>query len=351
MSLSDARFLRLAIAMGPGRTRDQFLSIKQTIKSIESFRGHYQKGPLWSMAKNIPQLISLSQRAWLEMERQQIKTVFIDESDYPLRLKSHPWAPAVLFIQGSPSLTAGVWIAIVGSRAATFKSIARTEEIARKLCEAGYNIISGGAIGIDAAAHTGALSITSGKSVAVLGNGLANPYPMRNRTLFKDICTAGGLVSSFWYEAPPLKQNFPIRNNYIAALAQGVVIIQAGAQSGALYTAKAAHRLGIKVMSMQEGVGCLSLLASHQAIPIHNAHDVIHVMQGKDVSCAHDIVIGSEASQVKELLIKEDRCWNTGDVADALGWPLSRTAVVLLQMELAGWVELQITGYRLLLPR
>ena len=173
--------------------------------------------------------------------------------------RDHDWAGAVHSV------------AIVGARAAKTAAVAQARGLACALAERGVVIVSGGALGVDAAAHQGALDsharTGAGITVAVLGCGLDVVYPPQHGPLFGDICAAGGaVISPFRPGAPPRAGYFVRRNAVIAGLADAVVVIGAGASSGALHTAAAAARLGRLVAAVPGSTGCDRLIARGAAV-------------------------------------------------------------------------------------
>jgi len=140
-------------------------------------------------------------------------------------------------------------VAVVGSRRATFSGIEIARSIGRDLGEAGIEVVSGMALGIDAAAHTGALD-AGGSTIAVLGCGIDICYPSRHTDLRARIAASGSVISEEPAGTPPLKYNFPKRNRIIAALAHAVVVVEATERSGALSTARWAADLGREVLAV-----------------------------------------------------------------------------------------------------
>jgi len=140
-------------------------------------------------------------------------------------------------------------VAIVGSRRATFSGVEIARSIARDLGAAGIQVVSGMALGIDAAAHDGAIA-GSGSTVAVLGCGIDICYPLRHAELRDRIVVSGAIVSEEDAGTPPYKSNFPKRNRIIAALAEAVIVVEATERSGALSTARWAADLGRDVLAV-----------------------------------------------------------------------------------------------------
>jgi DNA processing protein len=140
-------------------------------------------------------------------------------------------------------------VAVVGSRRATFGGVEIASSIARDLAAAGIQVVSGMALGIDAAAHNGALE-AGGSTIAVLGCGIDICYPSRHADLRRRIIACGSLLTEEPAGTPPFKHNFPKRNRIIAALAQAVVVVEATERSGALSTARWAADLGREVLAV-----------------------------------------------------------------------------------------------------
>jgi DNA processing protein len=155
----------------------------------------------------------------------------------------------VFYCHGRRELLAGPAFAIVGSRNATPQGCADAEAFAAAISAAGLAIVSGLALGIDAAAHRGGLSGT-GSSIAVIGTGPDRVYPARNRALAHDLAARGLVLSEFAVGTPPLKQNFPRRNRLVSGLARGVLVVEATLSSGSLITARLAAEQGREVFAL-----------------------------------------------------------------------------------------------------
>ncbi|MBF0480844.1 MAG: DNA-protecting protein DprA [Desulfovibrionaceae bacterium] len=168
---------------------------------------------------------------------------------YPARLRELPDPPAVLYYRGDARLLEGPGLAVVGSRQASRQGLAAARTIASGFSRAGICVVSGLALGIDRAAHLGALT-GPGSSIAVLGTGLDVVYPPRNRDLILALAEQGLIVSEFAPGAPPLPQHFPVRNRIIAGLSLAVVVVEAPEKSGSLITARLAMEQGAEVFAV-----------------------------------------------------------------------------------------------------
>ena len=200
------------------------------------------------------------------------------------RLRTLPTLPTLgsgaLWVCGEPlTLARGPVLTLVGSRAASRAAESLAERLGQAAAEAGALVVSGGAIGVDAAAHRGALR--GGRelaTVAVLGTGVDVAYPRRHAGLFREIAAAGCLLSMF----PPGTQargwHFPRRNHLMAALADAVVVIEAQADSGSLITALAAQRLGRRVLAFRGSPGTERLLSSGAQL-VRSIEDVLRALR------------------------------------------------------------------------
>jgi DNA processing protein len=171
---------------------------------------------------------------WLEEPGNHVIT--IRDPEYPEALRQIAAAPCVVYARGRVELLNRPAVAIVGSRNASRQGLHDADAFAFALSESGLTIVSGLALGIDAAAHRGGLRGRS-SSIAVVGTGVDEIYPRRNRALGQELATAGVLVSEFPLGTPPAKENFPRRNRLISGLARGVLVVEAATQSGSLITA------------------------------------------------------------------------------------------------------------------
>lgn len=184
-----------------------------------------------------------------EVERAETagsSVVTILDADYPTELLDLDLPPPVLYIRGE--LTRTSRLGIVGSRHADRWALASAQQIAAAVAGAGFPVVSGFALGVDIAAHRAAAD--AGETVAVLGCGLARPYPRQHHDFAETLARRGALITEFPLDANPKPQNFPVRNRIIAALSRCTLVVQAARRSGALITARYAAELGRDVAAL-----------------------------------------------------------------------------------------------------
>jgi len=205
-------------------------------------------------------------KAELELaEKLGVWIIHLEDERYPVVLKAIYDPPPVLYIKGTLSRRDNLAIAIVGSRRCSFYGQEQASRFAHLLASAGFTIVSGMARGIDSAAHQGALS-ASGRTIAVQGSGLANPYPPENKKLFELISSSGACISELPLCYEPLAENFPPRNRIIAGLSLGVIVIEAALRSGALITARSALENSREVMAVPGKIDSPLSKGTHQLI-------------------------------------------------------------------------------------
>ncbi|MEW5787338.1 MAG: DNA-processing protein DprA [Pseudomonadota bacterium] len=215
--------------------------------------------------------------AWLEGAHNHLIT-WLDET-YPPRLRDIPAPPPWLYVRGDPDWLARPMLAIVGSRHATPQGMRDARAFAQALSEAGLTIVSGLALGVDAAAHEGGLAGLA-SSVAVVGTGLDRIYPARNKALAHRLAAEGAIVSEFPVGTPPKPGHFPRRNRIISGLALGVLVVEAAPESGSLITARRALEQGREVFAIPGSIHSPLAKGCHQLIKqgaklVESAADVL----------------------------------------------------------------------------
>nr|WP_211167254.1 DNA-processing protein DprA [Aromatoleum evansii] len=216
--------------------------------------------------------------AWAAEPGNHILT--LGDTAYPRGLLEIPDPPVLLYVKGDPALLSSNALAIVGARSATPGGVANAQAFAQHLAGAGLTIVSGLALGIDAAAHRGALEQADGKTVAVIGTGADRVYPARHQALAREIARRGAIVSELPLGTPALPHNFPRRNRLIAGLARGVLVVEAAVGSGSLITARLASECGREVLAIPGSIhsplarGCHRLIRDGAKL-VETAADVL----------------------------------------------------------------------------
>ena len=221
--------------------------------------------------------------AWADQAGNRILT--LADEDYPQSLLCADDPPLLLYAKGDPARLRQPMLAMVGSRNATAQGLRDAEAFARTLGEAGLTIVSGLALGIDAAAHRGALETQAG-TVAVIGTGADRLYPARNEALARRIAEQGVVLSEFPLGTPALAANFPRRNRIIAGLGLGCLVVEAAPRSGSLITARLAAESGREVFAIPGSIhsplsrGCHRLIRDGAKL-VETAEDVVEELRGR----------------------------------------------------------------------
>lgn len=283
--------------------------------------------------------------AWLDEPGNRILT--LADPEYPPALLEIPDPPTLLYVKGDVALLSRPSLAVVGARSATPQGLDNARAFARVLAESGLTIVSGLALGIDTAAHRGALDAAGGRTVAVIGTGADRVYPARNRDLAHRVVERGAIVSEFPLGTPPLAHNFPRRNRIIAGLARGVLVVEAATDSGSLITARLAGENGREVMAIPGSIhsplsrGCHRLIRDGAKL-VETAADVLEELRWQVVPAASTPpsderpAIDPQAARVLEAMgfdpvtpeVLVERC----------GLTLDALYAILLALELEGRV-------------
>jgi DNA processing protein len=216
-----------------------------------------------------------------ELEGQGVRVLTILDEDYPRNLRMVYNRPPFLFVRGELSPEDEQAVAVVGTRRASPEGIREAGSLASQLAERGVTVLSGLAIGIDAAAHSAALA-AGGRTVAVMGTGIKRIYPAQNRELADEIVRAGALVSQFWPDAPPTKYSFPMRNVVMSGMAIGTVVVEASNTSGARMQARLALEHGKRLFLVESLVLRESWARRYAEYPgttvVESVDDVVDVL-------------------------------------------------------------------------
>ncbi len=273
--------------------------------------------------------------AWADLPGNHIVT--LADADYPQALLEIADPPVLIYLKGRAGLLNRPALAIVGSRNPTPQGEANATSFAATLTGAGLTIVSGMALGIDAAAHHGALS--AGPTVAVIGTGADRVYPARNHDLAQAIFEQGTLVSEFPLGTPPLAANFPRRNRIIAGLSQGCLVVEAAARSGSLITARLAAEAGREVFAIPGSIhsplskGCHQLIKQGAKL-VESAQDILEELRWPVETAG---VTGPAEPEADFLLtvLGHDPC-TLDTLAVRAGLTPEALLAMLLQLELEG---------------
>lgn len=281
---------------------------------------------------------------WVNGSDQHIVT--LADPDYPQALLEIPDPPSVLYVRGRLELLQRQALAIVGSRNPTPQGIHNAERFAAAFADAGLCIASGLALGIDAAAHRGALA-ANGATVAFIGTGIDRIYPARNCELAREIGERGAIVSEFPLGTPVMAANFPRRNRLISGLARGVLVVEAAVESGSLITARLAGEQGREVFAIPGSIhspqarGCHKLIKQGAKL-VETAQDVLEELRGLTSAAAAgnaELAPASAATATPALLdhLGYDPC-GLDELAARSGLTAEALSVMLLHLELDGRV-------------
>lgn len=295
--------------------------------------------------------------AWMQSPGCHIITKF--HPAYPALLKETRGAPPVLFVRGNLQILARPQIAIVGSRNPTPGGCENAQRFAEHFSSAGFTVNSGLAMGIDGAAHRGAL-LGVGSTIAVLGNGLDSIYPASHKGLAHEIIEKdGALVSEFPIGYPPATSHFPRRNRIISGLAVGTLVIEAGLKSGSLITAKAALDQGREVFAIPGSIhnplakGCHALIRQGAKL-VETADHVLeelgallkYVMRPKADPLKASAPLAPLESQHADLLSQVGYdCTPVDTVIARSGLTAKAVSTMLLELELGGYLSSVPGGY------
>lgn len=286
---------------------------------------------------------------WMEGEQRWIVTAIDDH--YPPRLAELDDAPLLLFGEGNPETISTDQIAIVGSRRATENGVKTAETLGEQLAACGFAITSGLALGIDAAAHRGALKV-GGATVAVQGIGAGEIYPRRHMRLAMDITQSGCLVSEYPVGTPAFPRNFPSRNRIVTGLSRGTLVVEAQIGSGSLISARLAMEQGREVFAVpgsilaKQSEGCHALIRQGAKLAA-NVADIVEEFPEFEVKRHRKARKFSvdEAKIIDELA----RSPCQADVLhEATGIEVPQLMALLIHLEIQGEIESGAMGYRLL---
>jgi DNA processing protein len=280
--------LNMLPTVGPVRLRKLLEVFKEPQEILAAKRNELQKvegigSEVADQISNWESIVDLG--AELDRIREFRATVITQESpSYPSALREIHAPPIVLYVWGELKERDHHAIGIIGARRTTHYGVESAKKLAYQLAYAGLTVISGLARGIDTAAHQGALA-AKGRTIAVIGSGLARLYPPENAALAEKIRAGNGaIVSEFSMEIEPDRQTFPIRNRIISGWSHGILVVEAGLNSGALITASQALEQGRSVYAVPGHINAPSAMGSNRLIQqgaklVMDASDILDDLQ------------------------------------------------------------------------
>ena len=291
---------------------------------------------------------------WLQAS--QAHTIVTPDSHlYPNALKELPDAPVLLYVIGNSQLLSEPQLGVVGSRRPTPNGRRVARDFCEHLSRSGLVITSGMALGIDAAAHQGALGCY-GATVAVLGTGVDQVYPARHKDLYQLIASQGAIVSEYPLGTKPFAGNFPRRNRILSGLSLGVLVVEAALESGSLISARLAAEQGREVFAIPGSVlnplsrGCHKLIREG-AVLVESPDDVLIELAPqlhsamKEFSPSTPSRKETDPLRLKVIEVMGFDVVSADQISTLSGIPFAELSVVLTEMELDGVIESTSGGF------
>lgn len=355
----DERIYVMAMRDVPGLGARRLAALRERFGTL-SAAWHAERGALRGVeslgakalealegARRSPEALRAARQAVEALDRRGIAMLLPEDPGYPPLLREISDPPASLFLRGTLPIDAPM-VAIVGTRAATPYGLRTARTLAFELAERGVTVVSGLALGIDAAAHAGALA--SGVTAAVLGSGLDHAGPAANRRLAREIVEAGGgLLSEYPPATPGSAGKFPARNRIVSGMCHVTVVVEAPSRSGALITADLALEQGREVMAVPgaidqpQAAGVLTLL-SQGATLVMGVEDILAELPAWTWRAPRPRVpagLDPDESRVWAALGSDPR--HVDRIAEAVGLPAAVVTGLLLVLELKTYV-VQLPG-------
>lgn len=277
--------------------------------------------------------------AWASQPGQHI--VSLADDAYPKALLEIADPPSLIYVRGNLALLQKRGLAMVGSRNATPQGQQTAENFAKTLAAKGLSIISGLALGIDAAAHRGALA-AKGETIAVIGTGPDRIYPARNKELALAIVEHGAIVSEFPLGTPAIASNFPRRNRIISGLSRGVLVVEAAPESGSLITARLAAEQGREVFAIPGSIhspvarGCHKLIKQGAKL-VETAADILEELGSFSAITAQEVPSEMPDENPIMVALGHDPC-GLDDLVERTGMSADQLLPELLTLELCGQI-------------
>lgn len=350
-------WIRMSLIEGIGEKR--LLALMQTFK--DPFRILRKKtGDLTAMLPAIKQLLDPIRKSppditeyLKKLQDYDIQVLTILDQGYPNTLREIPNPPPLLYVRGSFQPDDDVAIGMVGSRTASYYGKRVAEKFSRELTSRGFCIVSGMARGIDTIAHQAALH-EGGRTIAFLGSGIDVVYPRENRRLMQNIIRNGAVVSEFPLGTEPVAINFPQRNRLISGMSLGILVVEAALKSGTFTTVRWALEQGKEVFAVpgdtlrktSRGANRLIQRGAKLVVETDDIVEEFPFLDQEDTvpsAAVPDLQLSNTERMVFDSLNASPRLID--DITDAISLPSSKTASILLSLEIKGLVQ-QLPGKR-----
>ncbi len=341
------------------------------IGSVSALNAKLECGSLAAAWESLPNKSSRSggqvnvEREYELAEKYNIKIVTMVDDGYPEMLKNTPGRPLVLYVKGSLEALNKPSVAIIGTRRASEYGLSQASRFGYDLAKDGWSVVSGLALGIDAASHRGALD-ADGVTVGVLGSALDRFYPEKNRELAREIIEKNGaVISQFPFGRGADTQTFPMRNHVVAGLAGGVIAIECPHKSGTLITTSIAADLGRVVMAVPGRLdnplcsGCLSLIRDG-AILVRGSKDVMLAMGATKPKKEEDDLFNQPQVELKLPSVSPEEALimnalsvdpiTVDEVVERTGLDISQVNSLCMMLRVKDRIEF-LSGNRVSLPR
>lgn len=293
---------------------------------------------------------ALEQLQWAEQDNHNL--ISFDDDSYPNQLNTIDDFPLMLWARGRPDLLHSQQVAIVGSRSASANALRHTQNISAYLCRAGLAVTSGGALGVDTAAHQAAMR-EDGATIAILGCGVDTVYPKSNRQLFNSMSEKGLILSEYPLGTSPKAGHFPRRNRLISALSDVIIVIEAALKSGTLITAQHALEQGKDIFALPGDIGNPNNAGCHKLIQegaqlLSDPEDIIDHLRLQPDHCENRIsrqLDHLNPIQKQILILLQQDITPLESLAHELAVNASQLLEPILELELEGLIEQHPGGY------
>ncbi|OIO36207.1 MAG: DNA protecting protein DprA [Candidatus Omnitrophica bacterium CG1_02_46_14] len=322
--------------------------LKATSKDLTSLKNLPKN--LQESLKN-PELLEKAEKEITKAQKSGVDIISLLDPEYPEELREIYDAPMVLYVRGHLPIKGTPAVAIVGSRKASLYGVRTAKSIASDLAKSGVVVVSGLALGIDSAAHEGALK-QNGVTLAVLGGGLSRLYPSQNKKMAERIVKNGAVISEYPMEMSPRPEYFPMRNRIISGLSRAVLVVEAAQKSGALITADTALEQNRDVFAVpgnadaSKSQGTNALLKQGAKL-VTCATDILEELNIADKSKARSADEISVNIKKMNLSPEEEKLYSLLDneplqidtLIEQSGLTISRTMSSLMSLEMKGAVK------------